>query len=661
MLPTLRKLLPGLLLIAFVSGLLLWSDWRSKQARGASKTQRVALVQHASQLVLDQTVEGVLRGLDARGFRDGGKIELRKYNAEADIPTANAIARDVVSGSNDLVITVTTVSMQTVANANRDHAHVKHVFGCVSDPFAAGVGIRRENPLEHPPWMAGFGSMQPIERCFAVARRMNPSLSRVGLVWNPAEANSEAQTKLTRTVCEKLGIELLEANAGHSNEVLESLSSLISRGIDALFVTGDVCVLGAIDVVTGTAARSKLPVFSVIPPTSEKGGLFDLGSDYAEIGRMIGDLAADVLEGKDPATVAIENRVPEMLVLNRKTLADIGGDWSFPADLLESAARIVELDGSVVVRKSDAPAPTKSSPTRKLRVDFIEYVDTLNVDLARQGLFDGLESAGLVDGVDIEVRRRSAQGDMATLSTLVDAVVTDGSDLMIASTTPALQMVLRRGKTVPIVFTLVANPMLAGAGESPTAHLPNVTGSYLGAPHAEMLTLLRQILPKARRIGTLFVPSEINSVFYKEDFERLAKAAGYEFEAIGVTTGGEIPDAALALCQRGIDAFCQITDNQSGVAFASIAMAAQRSNVPLFTFAYGNVKSGAVMGLSTDFYENGLESGRVAARVLRGESPANIPFTLITKTKLELNLPVAARFGIVFPPELVSRADEVLR
>jgi ABC-type uncharacterized transport system substrate-binding protein len=250
---------------------------------------------------------------------------------------------------------------------------------------------------------------------------------------------------------------------------------------------------------------------------------------------------------------------------------------------------------------------------------------------------------------------------MATLSTLVDAVVTDGSDLMIASTTPALQMVLRRGRNLPIVFTLVANPMLAGAGESPTVHLPNVTGSYVGAPHAEMLTLLKQLLPKARRIGTLFVPAEINSVFFKEDLERAAKAAGYEFEAIGVSTGGEIPDAALALCQLGIDAFCQITDNQSGSAFASIAMAAQRSNVPLFSFASANAKSGALLALSTDFYDNGLESGRIAARVLRGEAPANIPFAKITKTTLVLNLPVAARFGIVFPPELVSRADEVLR
>lgn len=658
----LRRLAPGLLLIALVSSVLLWSDWSSRQARAqAGSAVHVALVQHASQPVLEQTVDGVVEALAARGFRDGERMVLRKYNAEADLPTANSIAREVTSGGNDLVITITTISMQTVANANRDGARTRHVFGCVSDPFSAGVGLKREDPLAHDPWLAGFGSLQPVEECFGIARRMNPALRRVGLVWNPGESNSEAQTKLARATCTKLGIELLEANAGHSNEVLEALGSLLSRGIEALFVSGDVCVLGAVDVVMGTAARARIPVFSVIPPSATKGGLFDLGANYTVIGRTLGNMAADVLEGTDPATIPVENRAPRFLVLNRKALSGLGAGWSLPDDLLESADMVVEADGTVTERKPLAPLPQQSSSPRKLRVDFVEYVETPNVELAREGLLEGLREGGFVEGQRFEVRRRSAQGDIATLGAIVDAAVSEQSDLIVTSTTPALQAALRRGRDLPIVFTLVASPVLAGAGASDTDHLPSVTGSYVAAPHAELVGILRELMPRARRIGTLFVPSEVNSEYFRADLEKAATASGLELVAIGVDTTAEVADAALALCQRGIDAICQISDNLSGASFASIAMAAERSRVPLFSFAAGHARSGALMTLSCDFRDNGRESGLMAARVLKGESPASIPFAPVARMRMSLNPARAAEYGIVFPQALLDRADEVVR
>lgn len=658
----LRRLAPGLLLIALVSSVLLWSDWSSRQARAQAGTAvRVALVQHASQPVLDLAVGGVIDALAARGYRDGERLVLRKYNAEADLPTANSIAREVTSGGNDLVITVTTISLQTVANANRDGARTRHVFGCVSDPFSAGVGLKREEPLAHAPWLAGFGSLQPVEECFGIARRMNPALRRVGLVWNPGESNSEAQTKLARATCSKLGIELLEANAGHSNEVMEALGSLLSRGIEALFVSGDVCVLGAVDVLMGAAGRARIPVFSVIPPTATKGGIFDLGANYSVIGRMLGDMAADVLGGKDPATIPVENRSARFLVINRKAFAGLGAGWSIPADLIESADMVVEADGAVSERKPLAPLPQQSSSARTRRVDFVEYVETPNVELAREGLLDGLREGGFAEGAGFEVRRRSAQGDIATLAAIVDAAVSEESDLIVTSTTPALQAALRRGRDHSIVFTLVASPILAGAGTSDTDHLPNVTGSYVAAPHAQLVAILRELMPKARRIGTLFVPSEVNSEYFRADLEKEAAAAGLELVAIGVNSTGEVADATMALCQRGIDAICQISDNLSGASFSSIAMAADRSRVPLFSFAAGHVRSGALMTLSADFRDNGRESGLMAARVLKGESPAGIPFAPVARFRLSLHPARAAEYGIAFPQALLDRADEVVR
>src|SRR5262245_27270642 len=975
-----KRLSLGIALIAIASGILLYSDLRSRQGsqqrpnQAAQKQFRVALVQHASQVVLDDGVRGVIEALAARGYSDGGKLLLRRYNAEGDLPTANSIAREVVGGGNDLIITVSTLSMQTVANANKFASQTPHVFGLVSDPYSAGVGINRTNHLDHPPYLAGYGSIQPVAETFKMAKRMRPELKTVGLVWNPTESNSEAQTRLARAVCPELGITLMEANGENSIGVAEAANSLTARGVEALWLTGDVTVMMAADAVVAAAKRARIPVFSVIPPTAKKGGLFDLGANYYEIGKATGDLAADVLEGRRPADIPIDNLVPEALVVNRLALEGLKDRWQLPEDIVQRASVVIDASGThsrvaatpatplrvpsgrtfkiglayfapepsweichkgifdglralgleegknlevrrahaqaeipnippmlqnfdgsdvdvivpmttpvisgacglvkrkpvvltyctdpiaagvgksftdhlphvtgigtfppvqdmvnlirdavkgikavgtiynaseansrkvvevarelfgkagikveevtvtsssevlqaaqaLVSRKvqafyiqgdntvalafdfvvkaaadnrlplfnddpdfaargawacvgvgyyesgvaaarpilrvllgespagipienvskrklvlndalakkldltfppeilaevakekaaADAPKPSAAikPPSRKFRIDMIEYLDTPNVELARQGVLDAFQTAGWQRGVHFDLRLRNAQGDIATLSSMVDAAVTEDTELIIASTTPALQGALRRGRGKPLVFTLVANPIVAGAGKSDNDHLPFVTGSYATAPFEEGLQALKACLPNTKRIGTLYVPGEVNSVFYKDQMVAAAKKLNLQVETLGVSASGEVPDAALAICGRGIDVFCQLSDNLTGASFASIGQAAKKARIPLMGFATGQMRNGAFMTMSRDFYDNGVDSGRLAMRVLSGESPAQIPFEPVTKTRFAVNLAAAAELGITIPDRLVKKADEVIR
>ena len=162
--------------------------------------------------------------------------------------------------------------------------------------------------------------------------------------------------------------------------------------------------------------------------------------------------------------------------------------------------------------------------------------------------------------------------------------------------------------------------MLAGAGKSDTDHLPFVTGAYIPAPHEEALAILKQVLPNAKRLGTLFVPAEVNSEYYKQQLEGIATRNGYHLESVGVSTSGEVADAALALCSRQLDVFCQISDNLTGASFTSVAEAAKRYKLPLIGFAQGQADKGAFMTVSRDYYDGGVETAKLIARVLRGEN-----------------------------------------
>ncbi len=672
---TIKSVGLGLLLIAGAAAILLYSDLGSRNRNAARQVEesahplRVALVQHTSIAVLEDAATGLIEALKERGYVDGARMRLRRYNAQGDMSTANAIAKEVTSADYDLIISMSTVTMQTIANANRFASPPRrHVFGIVSDPYSAGIGISSMNHSDHPPYMTGFGSLPPVEDAFKLAKQLRPDLKRVGLVWNPTEANSVAATKLAKAISSQLGIELVEANAENSTSVGEAAGSLVSRGVEAIWVSPDQTVTLGIDALISAAKRARIPVFTSLPGNVKRGTLFDLGADYLGLGHTEGMLAADVLDGRAPSQIPVENVVPVRLEVSRVALKGLRDHWEISDAVLQRANLV--MDDSGIHTKDQSRASTADTGKgaakvgrleRKMSVDLIEYIDTPNAELTRAGVMAGLAKAGLTQGIDFELRRHAAQGDVATLSSIIDNAVTQHSDLMIASSTPALQSALMRGRGTPIVFTMVSNPFIVAAGKSDNDHLPFVTGSYLDQPVNEMLAALKVCLPNARRIGTLFTPAEINSVYDKEKLEKATKLAGLEFEAIGITSSGDVGDAASTLASRHVDVITQISDNLIASGFPALMEAARRAHLPVISYSTASADMGPLLVVARDYSDNGFESGMLAARVLRGERTADIPFMSVTKISYIVNLKVADTYKIRIPPDLISKASRVIR
>ncbi len=306
---------------------------------------RVAVFQHVSQPLLDDGVAGILAGLSDAGYVDGTNISIQKFNAENDIATSNAIAKQITAGQFDMVLTASTLSLQAVANANRDGKTI-HVFGIVADPPSAGVGISRENPLDHPRRLVGIGTFLPVKPAFQLARQFNPALKSIGVAWNPGESNSEAFTKKAREATKEMGIQLLEATIENSSGVYEASSSLVARGAEALWVGGDVTVMVAIDAVVGAARKGGIPVFSIVPPSVKRGALFDFGANFFEVGKDTGALAVSILRGADPATIPVRNYVPERLLVNKLALAGLKQTWRIPSDVLARADVVIDESGT---------------------------------------------------------------------------------------------------------------------------------------------------------------------------------------------------------------------------------------------------------------------------------------------------------------------------
>lgn len=598
----------------------------------------------------------MIDGLAEKGYVDGQRIAIKRYNAEGDMPTLAAIAREVSDGQYDLILTISTPALQAVANANKA-GKTKHVFALVTDPYGAGVGINRENHLDHPKHLVGYGTMQPVDVSFRVARQMRPELKTVGVVWNPAEANSEACTKRARAVCNELGLTLLESTVDNSAGVLESANALVARGAEALWVGGDSTVLVAIDSVIQAGKQGKIPVMTVIPPHAERGALFDVGANYHEVGRLAGDLAADLLDGRDAAKIPVENVVPEMLLINQLATKSLKDRWQVPDELATKADVLIDEKGK---HEKAKPVAVKAPLSKKWQIRVVEYVQVLDVEEAEGGFLDGLEKTGLVKGRDYEIKISNAHGDMATVSSLIDAALTDGADLIVTFSTPVLQAAIRRTDQVPIIFTYCASAVAAGAGRSDQDHLPNVTGVQTAGAYEDFILAVRECLPHARKIGTLYVPSEVNMVYHRDQVMAAAKKHGLELITIAAETSVEVPDAATALCQRQIDAVCQIPGNLTAASFPSIARAAQTARLPLFASQSAQAHNGAAVVVARDYHDASIEAAALAARVMRGENPAKIPFQTFSGTKIIINPEAAKGCGLVIPRSLMKRAAEII-
>ena len=202
MLKLLKNIWLGVILILLASGLLLFSDLnRRNGAKKSSKAlPRLAVMQWNSTDLLDHTVEGMIEGLRKQGFEHGRTADIHFFNASGDNSTGNLMALDLVGGSYSMVLTASTLALQAVAKANTS-GRVVHVFGAVTDPYGAGVGISGPKPDQHPAHLVGVGTFQPVDRAIRIARQMNPKLLKIGVVWNPGESNSEACVLKARVTC----------------------------------------------------------------------------------------------------------------------------------------------------------------------------------------------------------------------------------------------------------------------------------------------------------------------------------------------------------------------------------------------------------------------------------------------------------------------------
>lgn len=285
-----------------------------------------------------------------------------------------------------------------------------------------------------------------------------------------------------------------------------------------------------------------------------------------------------------------------------------------------------------------------------------QYGQHGSLDNCRTGFLQGLEEAGLVEGVDYTIDYQNANFDDNLAIQIGQAFSAEDAALMVGIATPAATAcyAAAEDKDIPVIFTAITDPVGAKLDSG------NITGTSDVLPVEGQLKLIRALQPDAETIGIVYTTSEANSVYSIGIYEDMAADYGFTIEAVGVTAQSEVTQAVDSLIAKGVDCISNLTDNNVVGVLGSILEKTNEAGIPVYGSEIEQVKLGCVAGAGLDYVQLGIQTGKMAARVLTGEATcADMPYEVIENYGLYINSKAIAELGLTLPDDIASEAEEV--
>lgn len=304
---------------------------------------------------------------------------------------------------------------------------------------------------------------------------------------------------------------------------------------------------------------------------------------------------------------------------------------------------------------STGTSTNSSTSEAKLKIGVLQFMEHEALDGARDGFIKALSDNGFVDGENIEIDLQNAQSDQSNLLTMSQRFVNSKSDLVLAIATGAAQSIAAQTKEIPILFTAVTDPIIAGLVNSNELPGENVSGTNDMSPIKEQIELMLKLAPQVKTVGVLYNSSEDNSVLQADMLKEILKEKGLEFIEQTVTSSNDVQQATQAIVSK-CDAIYIPTDNTFATAMPIVSEITIKAKVPVICGEEGPVKKGGLATLGLNYFNLGYQTGEMAVRILKGEDVSKMPVESLAKYDYLINAQTAKDIGIEIPEDLQQYA-----
>ncbi len=288
----------------------------------------VQIVEHPS---LNTIRETLISQMAEKGYIEGKNITIDYQNAQGDQTNLKTICQKFANNKYDLIIAIATPSAQAAAGETKD---IPILFSACTDPVGSGLVTDMVKPGSN---ITGTSDAVSAEQIMKLALRITPGIKTVGALYNSSETNSIAVINELKEYAKNNGITVVEATVTNSNEVQQAAQSLAGKA-DAIFSPIDNTVAAAMPVVTQVANKAKIPVYVGADSMVQDGGLATCGVNYIILGKETGDMAVEILNGKNPGDMSVRTMSQMDIYVNADTAKEIG--VTIPEDVLKEAAQV---------------------------------------------------------------------------------------------------------------------------------------------------------------------------------------------------------------------------------------------------------------------------------------------------------------------------------
>jgi len=295
----------------------------------------------------------------------------------------------------------------------------------------------------------------------------------------------------------------------------------------------------------------------------------------------------------------------------------------------------------------------------KYKIGISQIVTHPALDATREGIIAGLAEKGYIEGDNIEIDYQNSEGDMNLVASIAQKFVSDKVDAIVSIATPNSLAAIdaAKGTDIPVIFSAITDPagsgMVADWDNHPNENVTGVSDMIVVQDDVQLIT---QIVSNVKKIGTLYNAGEANSVFLATKLTEACDALGIEVVESTVSTSADVLAAAQSLVGR-VDAIWVGTDNTVVSGLEALIKVCEDNQIPLFPSDEPSIERGGIAAYGFDYYDIGLQTGYMVARVLEADDGAvSIPVEKGEIISLSVNTAAAQRMGVTIPQALLDIA-----
>ncbi len=293
----------------------------------------IGITQIADHPALDTCREGVIAALEAAGYKDGVNVRIEYKSAQGEVNNAITIAQDFVAKKAVVIIAIATPSAQAALTETKK-AGIPLVFCAVSDPVAAGLAKDLTTGVTG---VTGTSDKLPIKDQLQLITKLTPSVKKIGILHNTAEANSDSQLAEAKALAPQFGFEIVDKGVTNSSEVATAVDSLLPN-VDCIYNLTDNLIVTSLPLVLSKANAANKPVYGSEDSQVTNGSLASVGINYLELGKVTGNMVVQILKGEKAESIKIITQEGKTVTINETTATKL--KVTIPADIKASATMV---------------------------------------------------------------------------------------------------------------------------------------------------------------------------------------------------------------------------------------------------------------------------------------------------------------------------------